>query len=151
MQNIQFFAFNLENFTPDRIFYTGAACGACDKYEVWSYVDDNNDDYVKYTLQLSWFTVPGTRPEPDPEPGLLTITKVKKCYLSGPAYNAQRSIWSSKTDEWILTSGSPAQKGGSLSLKSLRKHEAFSWNLSEIIKPFETFRGTQFLRSPNFW
>ena len=32
---MQFFAFNLENFTPDRIFYTGPACGACDKYEVW--------------------------------------------------------------------------------------------------------------------
>ena len=49
------------------------------------------------------------------------------------------------------STGSPAQKGWSLSLKSLRKHEAFCWNLSEIIKPFETFRGTQFLRSPNFW
>ena len=32
---MQFFTFNLENFTPHRIFYTGAACGACDKYEVW--------------------------------------------------------------------------------------------------------------------
>ena len=32
---MQFFAFNLENFTPDRIFHTGAACGACYKYEVW--------------------------------------------------------------------------------------------------------------------
>ena len=31
---MQFFAFNLENFTPDRFFYTGTACGACDKYEV---------------------------------------------------------------------------------------------------------------------
>ena len=30
---------------------------------------------VKYTLQLSWFTLPKTRPEPDPEPGLLTITR----------------------------------------------------------------------------
>ena len=37
--------------------------------------DDNDDDYVKYTLQLSWFTLPKTRPEPDPEPGLLTITR----------------------------------------------------------------------------
>ena len=32
---------------------------------------------VKYTLQLSWFTLPKTRPEPDPEPGLLTITRPK--------------------------------------------------------------------------
>ena len=39
------------------------------------HVDDNDDDYVKYTLQLSWFTEPETRPEPDPEPGLLTITR----------------------------------------------------------------------------
>ena len=31
-----FFAFNLEKFTPDRIFYTGSARGARDKYEVWS-------------------------------------------------------------------------------------------------------------------
>ena len=30
-----FFAFNLEHFTQDRIFYTGTACGACNKYEVW--------------------------------------------------------------------------------------------------------------------
>ena len=30
-----FFAFNLEKFTPDRIFYTGSARGARDKYEVW--------------------------------------------------------------------------------------------------------------------
>ena len=37
---------------------------------ILSYVDDNDDDYVKYTLQLSWFTVP----EPNPDPGLLTIT-----------------------------------------------------------------------------
>ena len=29
-----FFAFNLEKFTPDRIFYTGGARGARDKYEV---------------------------------------------------------------------------------------------------------------------
>ena len=29
-----FFAFNLEKFTPDRIFYTGSARGARDKYEV---------------------------------------------------------------------------------------------------------------------
>ena len=29
---------------------------------------------VKYTLQLSWFALPKTRPEPDPKPGLLTIT-----------------------------------------------------------------------------
>ena len=44
---------------------------------ILSYVDDNDDDYdyVKYTLQLSWFTLPETRPEPDPEPGLLTITR----------------------------------------------------------------------------
>ena len=32
--NMQFFAFNLENFTPDRFFYTGTARGARDKYEV---------------------------------------------------------------------------------------------------------------------
>ena len=31
---MQFFAFNLENFTSDRIFYTGTACGACGKYIV---------------------------------------------------------------------------------------------------------------------
>ena len=31
-----FFAFNLEKFTPDRIFYTGSARGARDKYEVWA-------------------------------------------------------------------------------------------------------------------
>ena len=31
-----FFAFNLEKFTPDRIFYTGSARGARDKYEVCS-------------------------------------------------------------------------------------------------------------------
>ena len=30
-----FLAFNLEKFTPDRIFYTGSARGARDKYEVW--------------------------------------------------------------------------------------------------------------------
>ena len=30
------FAFNLESFTPDQILYTVTACGACDKYEVWS-------------------------------------------------------------------------------------------------------------------
>merc|ERR1739844_281502 len=29
-----FFAFNLEKYTPDRIFYTGSARGARDKYEV---------------------------------------------------------------------------------------------------------------------
>ena len=29
-----FLAFNLEKFTPDRIFYTGSARGARDKYEV---------------------------------------------------------------------------------------------------------------------
>ena len=28
-------AFNLEKFTPDRIFYTGSARGARDNYEVW--------------------------------------------------------------------------------------------------------------------
>ena len=28
-----FLAFNLEKFTPDRIFYTGNARGARDKYE----------------------------------------------------------------------------------------------------------------------
>ena len=33
-----FFAFNLEKFTPDRIFYTGSARGARDKYEVWPQV-----------------------------------------------------------------------------------------------------------------
>jgi len=31
-----FLAFNLEKFTPDRIFYTGSARGARDKYEVWA-------------------------------------------------------------------------------------------------------------------
>ena len=31
---MQFSAFNLENFTPDRFFYTGTARGARDKYEV---------------------------------------------------------------------------------------------------------------------
>ena len=31
-----FFAFNLEKFTRDRIFYTGSARGARDKYEVWA-------------------------------------------------------------------------------------------------------------------
>ena len=36
-----FFAFNLEKFTPDRIFYTASARGACDKYEVWTHVGDN--------------------------------------------------------------------------------------------------------------
>ena len=30
-----FFAFNLEKYTPDRIFYTGRARGARDNYEVW--------------------------------------------------------------------------------------------------------------------
>ena len=30
-----FFAFNLEKYTPDRIFYTGSARGARDNYEVW--------------------------------------------------------------------------------------------------------------------
>ena len=34
MSNMQFFVLNLKNLTPDRIFYTGAACGACDNYEV---------------------------------------------------------------------------------------------------------------------
>ena len=29
-----FFAFNLEKITPDRMFYTGSARGARDKYEV---------------------------------------------------------------------------------------------------------------------
>ena len=29
-----FFAFNLEKYTPDRIFYTGSARGARDNYEV---------------------------------------------------------------------------------------------------------------------
>ena len=33
---MQFSAFNLENFTPDRFFYTGTARGARDKYEVWT-------------------------------------------------------------------------------------------------------------------
>ena len=32
---MNFFAFSLEKFTPDRIFYTGNARGARDKYEVW--------------------------------------------------------------------------------------------------------------------
>ena len=32
---MQLFAFNLEKFTLDRIFYTGTARGARDKYEVW--------------------------------------------------------------------------------------------------------------------
>ena len=31
---MQFFASNLEKFTPDRIFYMGTARGPCDKYEV---------------------------------------------------------------------------------------------------------------------
>ena len=31
---MQLFAFNLENFTLDRFFYTGTARGARDKYEV---------------------------------------------------------------------------------------------------------------------
>ena len=44
-----FFAFNLEKFTPDRIFYTGNARGARDKYEVcpWPLAknyDDNHND-----------------------------------------------------------------------------------------------------------
>ena len=64
---------------------------------ILSYVDINNDDdYVKYTLQLSWFTLP----EPDPEPGLLTITQpeasrpeVKKCYSSYPDHNTTRSCF----------------------------------------------------------
>ena len=38
-----FFAFNLEKFTPDRIFYTGSARGARDKYEVCNYDDDDHD------------------------------------------------------------------------------------------------------------
>ena len=32
--NICIFSLNLEKFTPDLIFVTGTACGACDKYEV---------------------------------------------------------------------------------------------------------------------
>ena len=39
---MQFFAFNLENFTPDRFFYTGTARGARDKYEVCN--STNNTD-----------------------------------------------------------------------------------------------------------
>ena len=33
--NICIFSLNLEKFTPD--IYTGTACGACDKYEAWTY------------------------------------------------------------------------------------------------------------------
>ena len=38
--------------------------------------------------QTTWFTLLGTRPEPNPEPRLLTITRpeVKKCYSSQPGY-----------------------------------------------------------------
>ena len=41
-----FFAFNLEKFTPDRIFYTGSARGARDKYEVCVEVGENYE-YVE--------------------------------------------------------------------------------------------------------
>ena len=39
-----FFAFNLEKFTPDRIFYTGSARGARDKYEVWVDADTGHEE-----------------------------------------------------------------------------------------------------------
>ena len=39
--NLSIFTFNLEKMTPGDFFYTGTACGACEKYEVC-----NNDIFV---------------------------------------------------------------------------------------------------------
>ena len=89
---------------------------------ILSYVDDNDDDYdyVKYTLQLSWFTLPETRPEPDPEPGLLTITRpeVKKCYLSCPALNTEFWPLSFIGRGWLEEGNLYQQQSPNLSPKS---------------------------------
>ena len=43
---MKFFAFNLENFTPDRIFYTGTARGTCDKYVVCAGLNRVNANHM---------------------------------------------------------------------------------------------------------
>ena len=75
---------------------------------ILSYVDDNDDDYVKYTLQLSWFTLPETRPGTRTFNHYPTRTrsKVKKCYSSCPSDVTWSKITASNSrregeDTWL--------------------------------------------------
>ena len=62
--NLPIVTFNLEKMTPGDFFYTGTACGACDKYQLCSHIPiyENRDCVIFRKLAFLHFTGLGIWP-----------------------------------------------------------------------------------------